>query len=1237
MVMAGVLRSLSFPQMLDRRDNIAPAHTDTCRWILDLDDFKNWTLQPRGLLWIKGKPGAGKSTLIAFLYNQLNESQELQQPPAKDRGIQLDFFFSARGTELQHTPLGMLRSVLNQLYDSDETVRPPVRKIFEDRRRKYGYGDNHWEWTQVKLEELLADTVLESARKQQVMIFVDALDEAGAQSARHVATYFHRLTGRADKMEAAVKICISCRHYPIASDAQAVNIIVEAHNRGDIASYIEDAFVGIATKENQKELSDLTQHLIRQADGVFQWIHLLVPSIKQKIVDCESFDHIYSWLREVPAGLEEIYVYIINHVIEKQNLKQSLLLFQWVCLAERPLSVKGIRYALATENVLISLSPAPVSRVSTCPESLESTRDFIDNDDRMKTRIKALSGGLVEVVTSRTDDDIVQVVHQSVNDFLRKLGLEIISSHITAETPRPDDGEIVLQSQAILYRSCLISVAIFAQFWDPINDPIDEPGSFAVEVGQNDKFFSYAIGYVFTHAKKAARSRMGILKNEVGFLRSVVEYWIRMTKWNRYRIIDHSLEFESGSVLLHVAAAHDLVDILESLLLEGAENIDTTDYQGNTALHLAAQTGHIRASKILCERGANCEAKNQDGGTPLTGAAVHGNLELFEWLLHQQAVTGMCRNKDDALQVAAKGGHNKIVRILLDVHADVNAQGGPYGTCLQAAALMGQTETVQILLNTHADVNAQGGHYGTCLQAAALRYSKTVRILLDAHADVNAQGGFYGTCLQAAALMGQPETVQILLNTHADVNAQGGHYGTCLQAAAFRGHEETVRILLDAHADVNAQGGFYGTCLQAAASRGHSETVRILLDAHADVNAQGGRYGNALQAATVNGQTEIVRMLLAAQADVNAKGGKYENAIQAAVLEGQTNVLRILLDISVDLNAQGGKYQSAIMDALSARCPDNNQFSITAGKSPLPLDGLDRNPLHIAVSGRQAGLERINTISNFPFFKSALDNRDKLLRTPLHAAIYQGRLPSCAIKLLSLGADPTVLDGYGRNIVDWIQEDRYWMSRIQLHCPQTLPTPHETQYLKAGQSVLGLAETILNSLPTVQWPLVQQLGHFVLFLNDDDRATYLFQLHLSRKSGVFRLECFECESYIDSAIFVCRRCPNNTLCSSCSRTSYMRQLHCFNHEQLKIDSLPGESRNSTSTSEQLRTFLKVLMDDYTAKNAEESENFSLKDPPISSARGNTLLPSSKTVFGPAMIVCTVLLGICCVWFRYVYQ
>jgi pantothenate kinase-related protein Tda10 len=59
-----ILRSLAFPQMLDRRDNVELCHTNTCQWILDLAKYQSWRRESPGLLWIKGKPGSGKFTSL---------------------------------------------------------------------------------------------------------------------------------------------------------------------------------------------------------------------------------------------------------------------------------------------------------------------------------------------------------------------------------------------------------------------------------------------------------------------------------------------------------------------------------------------------------------------------------------------------------------------------------------------------------------------------------------------------------------------------------------------------------------------------------------------------------------------------------------------------------------------------------------------------------------------------------------------------------------------------------------------------------------------------------------------------------------------------------------------------------------------------------------------------------------------------------------------------------------------
>jgi ankyrin repeat protein len=70
-----------------------------------------------------------------------------------------------------------------------------------------------------------------------------------------------------------------------------------------------------------------------------------------------------------------------------------------------------------------------------------------------------------------------------------------------------------------------------------------------------------------------------------------------------------------------------------------------------------------------------------------------------------------------------------------------------------------------------ADVNAQGGKYGSALQAAAAAPCSNevmVRLLLDSGADVNAQGGEHGSVLQAAVAKGNKVVVQQLLDSEAN-------------------------------------------------------------------------------------------------------------------------------------------------------------------------------------------------------------------------------------------------------------------------------------------------------------------------------------------------------------------------------------------------------------------------------------------------------------------------------------
>jgi hypothetical protein len=188
--------------MFDRRHEADRAHKGTCEWILVHRSYKTWLHEPHGLLWIKGNPGAGKSTVMAYLFQTYDELK------AKTNGIVISFFFHARGSSLQQTKVGMFRCLLHQLHKSSSTVRPSIQSALEESNDNL-HGP--------QLEKLFTEVILQAAKIRRITVFIDALDEAGADVARELAYYFHELDHRLGTEGRTAKICTSCREYPVVA------------------------------------------------------------------------------------------------------------------------------------------------------------------------------------------------------------------------------------------------------------------------------------------------------------------------------------------------------------------------------------------------------------------------------------------------------------------------------------------------------------------------------------------------------------------------------------------------------------------------------------------------------------------------------------------------------------------------------------------------------------------------------------------------------------------------------------------------------------------------------------------------------------------------------------------------------------------------------------------------------------------------------------------------------------
>lgn len=85
--------------------------------------------------------------------------------------------------------------------------------------------------------------------------------------------------------------------------------------------------------------------------------------------------------------------------------------------------------------------------------------------------------------------------------------------------------------------------------------------------------------------------------------------------------------------MFHTAAQKDDVKSVRQALTASLIDVDTRNQDGQTALHVAACSGSLRATKYLCQREACLSSDDMHGRTPLHYAAMHNHAQVVKTLL----------------------------------------------------------------------------------------------------------------------------------------------------------------------------------------------------------------------------------------------------------------------------------------------------------------------------------------------------------------------------------------------------------------------------------------------------------------------------------------------------------------------------------------------------------------------------------------------------------------------------
>ncbi|KAJ9656169.1 hypothetical protein H2198_005131 [Neophaeococcomyces mojaviensis] len=758
--------SLNFPRMSARLLNVEQALPKTCDWFFSHEQFAEWTnvsrtFQHHGFLWIKGKPGSGKSTIMKLLY----EHAKTQWPDQ----ITISYFFNGRApSDLEKSSLGLYRSLVSQILSKLPQVAKPFLNDFATKEQ---HG-NVEVWTELELKSFLLDVVTSRQLGQTWNIFVDALDEGSEDDVRQMVAYLEKLAASALSLSSPLRICLSSRHYPHISIRKGLQIVLEDQDEhiNDIRIYLQDML--------DLELHGLGEEVCRKSAGIFLWVVVVVRMLNAENDEGGDAGTARELLNSLPTDLTDLFEDILAK--STKDSEDCISLLQWVLFSLRPLTPKELYVAIHYSRA--------------CPPSPNS---IPPDDQRLRRFLLHRSRGLVE--TTSDEQPVVQFIHETVQAFLLDAGgLARVKPELQVNLAGQSHQKLKcacfqfikhnkpgyesLQPQRELFTADRLSKQLPSLrrlpnqvFWPGF------PGTFLVF--DHAPFVEYAVKFLLRHADAALeQGNLG-----TNFLQTVITEDV-------FAICCQYLEHRDDMSLLDVAAAQNLKHLLQCLINAQVDVNARNDYF-STALHAACATGCVRIAQLLLDNGADVNGDDETWVKTFAAAfekAKSSTPDLVR-LLHRYGLLWSTTLLADLLEMSICHKSFECTQILLNIGADPNARNADGRTMLAIANLA----AVHLLLEHGANVDAETREYGSVLQLASFKGDERfVRILLKAGANVNAQNGKYGNALLAAVCNNRRDVVQILLEAGADIESQSGRFRSALEAASFYGYRDIAALLM---------------------------------------------------------------------------------------------------------------------------------------------------------------------------------------------------------------------------------------------------------------------------------------------------------------------------------------------------------------------------------------------------------------------------------------------------------
>ena len=433
------------------------------------------------LYWITGKAGAGKSTLMKYIYDEPKTTQLLLRWAGGKPLIRTSFFFWNSGTSLQMSQEGLLRTLLHGILIQCPNLVPI---IFPDRLEAFILLplQTRLPWTWNELLRGFRVLLAELSKTQKLALFIDGLDEFEGDHTELISL-IRSIQNR------NIKICVASRPWIVFQDAfkHEPNLTLEELTSSDILEFVKSGLsrnpgfwaLQVAEPTYAKQL---IRNVAVKASGVFLWVFLVLRSLLDGLSSGERLSDLQARLESLPGDIEMLFWKII-HQLDEAHFKRGIQLFQLVREAIVPLTVLELSYAdedsteftFATSIGVINNDQKAARaelmrrRLNVCTKGLlEATPATA-----LQSQKPGLWGGYKQASNLLGEESLVGYLHRTVRDFMMRHDTWI---SVRAAIKEPYNPNFQLCSSYIVQLKTLQAshnLAISWKFWDMVTYGIE--------------------------------------------------------------------------------------------------------------------------------------------------------------------------------------------------------------------------------------------------------------------------------------------------------------------------------------------------------------------------------------------------------------------------------------------------------------------------------------------------------------------------------------------------------------------------------------------------------------------------------------------------------------------------------------------------------------------------------------------------------------------------------------------